>query len=417
MKKISIVIISLFAFSFLSATALATSGACSGHGGVDCSAGAQANGNVVCNDGWTGSSVSYSSTNECQVNAIQNNYPVEPTCSLSTIQQQEKEAVAEAEVGAVNSGEAGSAAASALVYNAENTYNLQYSACQSQWTNYQAELNSYNSCAQNSATCSCAAPLSYGGCTTGTEYNNYENSCTQAGESQNLCSYSQTVFACQTAITAYNAEVQTYNNCVSSSIAAAFVPDGINAYSLSLAPNGVCDPRYHASENQCVLPPTNASIATSTQGNWWVCDSGYSNTGYQCVVPTNSTVVDGVDQCDAGYIDNAYKQCIPGQVPTSSQPIATTSVSTPITQITVAIPTSTATFTVNTNLRVGASGNDVISLQSFLVSKGFLTLPAGTAQGYFGNLTKKALVSFQASVSLPATGYCGPMTRAIINGS
>jgi hypothetical protein len=42
----------------------ATSGCCSHHGGVDCSR-KQANGNVVCNDGWTGSSCSYSSMVKC----------------------------------------------------------------------------------------------------------------------------------------------------------------------------------------------------------------------------------------------------------------------------------------------------------------------------------------------------------------
>lgn len=43
----------------------ATSGCCSGHSGVNCAAGAQANGNVICNDGWRGSSCSYSSMVMC----------------------------------------------------------------------------------------------------------------------------------------------------------------------------------------------------------------------------------------------------------------------------------------------------------------------------------------------------------------
>src|SRR5690606_993845 len=46
-------------------SALATSGACSGHGGVDCSSSPTLYGNVICNDGWTGSSVLYSSVAEC----------------------------------------------------------------------------------------------------------------------------------------------------------------------------------------------------------------------------------------------------------------------------------------------------------------------------------------------------------------
>lgn len=40
-------------------TGCASSGACSGHGGVNCAAGPQPNGRVICNDGWKGSKVMY----------------------------------------------------------------------------------------------------------------------------------------------------------------------------------------------------------------------------------------------------------------------------------------------------------------------------------------------------------------------
>lgn len=43
----------------------AASGACSGHGGVSCSAGPDRDGSVICVDGWTNSSVSYSSMVKC----------------------------------------------------------------------------------------------------------------------------------------------------------------------------------------------------------------------------------------------------------------------------------------------------------------------------------------------------------------
>lgn len=45
--------------------AFAKSGACSGHGGVSCSAGPDSDGSVICNDGWEDSSVSYSSMVMC----------------------------------------------------------------------------------------------------------------------------------------------------------------------------------------------------------------------------------------------------------------------------------------------------------------------------------------------------------------
>lgn len=47
-------------------TTLATSGACSYHGGVDCGRGWQADGRVYCNDGWDESSTYYDFTAKCQ---------------------------------------------------------------------------------------------------------------------------------------------------------------------------------------------------------------------------------------------------------------------------------------------------------------------------------------------------------------
>ncbi len=65
---------------------------------------------------------------------------------------------------------------------------------------------------------------------------------------------------------------------------------------------------------------------------------------------------------------------------------------------------------------IGAEGADVIALQTFLESKGFLTMPPGIAKGTFGGLTRAALRAYQGSVNItPATGYVGPKTRAQLN--
>lgn len=71
-QKINKIIISILMVSFLVMpffvtrnTANATSGACSWHGGVNCSAGADWDGSVICYDGWRGSSVSYNSMVKC----------------------------------------------------------------------------------------------------------------------------------------------------------------------------------------------------------------------------------------------------------------------------------------------------------------------------------------------------------------
>ncbi len=70
----------------------------------------------------------------------------------------------------------------------------------------------------------------------------------------------------------------------------------------------------------------------------------------------------------------------------------------------------------DTNLMMSSRGSSVVTLQTFLESKGYLMMPEGASKGYFGNLTKRALIEYQASVGLPATGYYGAMTRAKISG-
>lgn len=70
----------------------AKSGCCSGHEGVNCGGGSQLNGNVVCNDGWKGSSCKYSEMVMCRGTGSPTNrdeaaqavpQPVIPTPSLT----------------------------------------------------------------------------------------------------------------------------------------------------------------------------------------------------------------------------------------------------------------------------------------------------------------------------------------------
>lgn len=75
-----------------------------------------------------------------------------------------------------------------------------------------------------------------------------------------------------------------------------------------------------------------------------------------------------------------------------------------------------ANYKFNTNLSLGRSGIEVSRLQTYLVARGYLVMPAGTTYGYFGNLTKSALIKFQRANNIsPASGFFGPLTRAFIN--
>lgn len=71
-------------------------------------------------------------------------------------------------------------------------------------------------------------------------------------------------------------------------------------------------------------------------------------------------------------------------------------------------------FTFTHDLTLGIRGDEVSALQQFLITGGFLKIPAPT--GYFGPLTKTTLGAWQASVGIsPATGFFGPISRGKIN--
>jgi hypothetical protein len=80
------------------------------------------------------------------------------------------------------------------------------------------------------------------------------------------------------------------------------------------------------------------------------------------------------------------------------------------------LSTSAGKASYSRSLSLGKEGSDVISLQTFLENKGFLTIPQGVAKGYFGNITKKALIKYQKSVGISPIGIFGPLTRKSVEG-
>jgi peptidoglycan hydrolase-like protein with peptidoglycan-binding domain len=87
-------------------------------------------------------------------------------------------------------------------------------------------------------------------------------------------------------------------------------------------------------------------------------------------------------------------------------------ISSPVTSITV----GTTTSAYPRDLSFGFSGDDVVLLQTFLESKGYLVLPANTAKGFFGGYTRDALMKYQASINISPTGKFGPFTRSAMRG-
>jgi peptidoglycan hydrolase-like protein with peptidoglycan-binding domain len=66
------------------------------------------------------------------------------------------------------------------------------------------------------------------------------------------------------------------------------------------------------------------------------------------------------------------------------------------------------------DLTVGAKGDDVLVLQKMLQEQGyFREVPTG----YFGPVTKAAVMAYQATNGISQTGYVGPLTRAMLGGT
>ncbi len=70
-------------------------------------------------------------------------------------------------------------------------------------------------------------------------------------------------------------------------------------------------------------------------------------------------------------------------------------------------------YTFSTDLSFGSTHADVSALQDMLIAGGYLQMPAGVSKGYFGALTKAAVMKWQMSKGItPAVGFFGPISRA-----
>lgn len=78
-----------------------------------------------------------------------------------------------------------------------------------------------------------------------------------------------------------------------------------------------------------------------------------------------------------------------------------------------AVPTGTGGgFLYDTDFGLGTTGQDVMELQTRLKDEGYFTV---APTGYFGSITRAAVMSYQSAHGIPSTGFVGPLTRAQLN--
>ena len=331
--------------------AYATSGACSDHGGVYCAAGASVDGYAVCSD-TTVSSVPYSEMTECQGVV---------TCTQDQMNSLEQK------------------------YNALDDVN-QIAALNSQITQIQDDKTTQE------------AGINTAGVVQNIVLKEmYSIEAAAQGKINNL---KNQIYILQTDLFVKQGEISS-----------ACAADAYQIQDQQIANQATQERQQFA---QTVCSGMNGQLDASGKCN---CASGYD---YD---PSSKRCITVDQSCQSQYGLNVYGAngsclCNSGYEWNQSGTacVLTSSPSTVIEPAASAVSNQTAaSFRINSNLSAGARGPDVMTLQKFLESKGLLTLPAGTTEGYFGSLTKQALISFQLSAGLPAMGYCGQMTRQAIS--
>jgi hypothetical protein len=127
------------------------------------------------------------------------------------------------------------------------------------------------------------------------------------------------------------------------------------------------------------------------------------------VDPTGAKLGDGVDSNDSSFRSSFPYLALPHQgfdsVPHGQS-------------VSGSMTTTTTTTSMSGNcmlhgdLTLGSRGVDVMCLQSYLISKGYLS---AAATGYFGMLTQSGVKQWQAAASISTTGYFGAMSRSMFN--
>lgn len=345
----------IISFLFIPSIAWAISGACSSHGGVNCSI-PSSSGKAMCSDGFE-SSVSFYEVSECTCFP-----PITTGCTTENDYQ---------------------AMAMKTVVNGTSRYATDMAsgdlqACRSQINDYQAQLITYNNCLAQKDYKPTYTPSSYD-----QAVQRVTNSCLDWRGQNAYFDASTLKCLCKNGFVSdqYNRCVTPQEFCVSK-----FGPD---SYSDETATNCLCKNGFLI-ENGCVSYESSCKEhfgSHSTAGNpgYCMCERGFEF--------TTSTVTN-------------LSYCSPIKV----SPILTSATSS--TPNVLTISTSTPRFIFTKNLKLGSKNAEVKNLQNLLVHTGFLKIKV---TDYFGTFTKQALIKFQKANHLKQTGYLDNATLKFIN--
>jgi len=187
-----------------------------------------------------------------------------------------------------------------------------------------------------------------------------------------------------------------------------------------------------------------AENTTAGTNSGWVSTASFSSTGLSCATAYTFRAKgrngDGVETDWASSVSGTTAACGGGGSGGGGSPspsvtpivvVPTPVVVTPVPVVTPAVPATTPaevvapsvvvttpvvpviSYNFTKNLVVGSVGTEVRELQKALKDSGHFTYP--TITGYFGNVTKNALIAYQQANGLTTSGQLDSATRAVLN--
>lgn len=153
------------------------------------------------------------------------------------------------------------------------------------------------------------------------------------------------------------------------------------------------------------------------------CATGYGNKCYSPVNTCNQRWA-GVIKCDgtcsASSTPPPDSNCPANPTLGTSVPVnivgrtvpVTTTIRNNQTTLNQNAAVSTSKYNFTKSLSLGSTGAEVVALQNLLYRAGDYT---GPITGYFGQLTKQAVIKYQKAHNLEAVGNVGQKTRASLN--
>ncbi len=132
---------------------------------------------------------------------------------------------------------------------------------------------------------------------------------------------------------------------------------------------------------------------------------------------TGAKLGDGVDGNELAFQSHFPYTSLPNSgtdsVPHTSSSDMTMTTEPAMTTTTTTMAGPSMACMINDDLTSGSRGASVDCLQTYLISKGQLSIAAPT--DYFGPATMGAVMKWQAAAGIHATGYFGPVSRAAFN--